>query len=99
MYSQYYLIFAMCAFVSLFYAVDRYRIRRAKKRNQNNQCALCCAKLVWSEYEEIAVGGGELFRTTARICKTCARREKYIAWSAAATIILAFVATIILQRL
>lgn len=63
MLSQYLPLFASCGFVFLCLIVDHCRIRRAKKRNSNNKCALCCAHLNWINYEEVAIARGEVSRT------------------------------------
>lgn len=99
MLSQYFPLFVCCGFALLFYTVDRYRIRCAKRRNSDGQCALCCVHLNWTNYEEVAIGGGELFRTKARICMRCARREKRITWFVVMVIVALFVAALVVLKL
>lgn len=99
MFSRYFSLFAIFAILLIVYGFDRYRIRRAQARNFHSQCARCCASLTWQNYEEVAVGGGELFRTKARICSRCALREKHITRIAIIVLIIAFIATLVLLNL
>jgi intracellular septation protein A len=63
------------AFVAMW--LDGRIKRRAKSRNDAGRCARC-AREVSPLANEVAVAGGELFRTRAKVCDACYAKARKI---------------------
>jgi hypothetical protein len=80
--------FAAVGIIGVFIAVvlvaDRVRYRRAINPNDAWHCNRCGSELAPMRSESIAVAGGPLFATHAKVCARCARRDgtiRFFTWA------------------